>query len=53
MPNLSPSDVRKLYTLYDNKIHSGAEAAQSVNDLKTRVANAGYRVVVDAGHVKR
>ena len=53
MPNLSPSDVRALYTLYDNKIHSGAEAAQSVNDLRTRVQNAGYRVVVDAGHVKR
>ncbi len=53
MPNLSPSDVRALYTLYDNKIHSGAEAAQSVDDLKMRVQNAGYRVVVDAGHVKR
>lgn len=53
MPNLSPSDVRALYTLYDNKIHSGAEAAQSVEDLKTRVQNAGYCVVVDAGHVKR
>ena len=53
MPNLSPSDVRKLYTLYDNKIHSGDEAAQNVSDLKKRVANAGYQVVTDVGNVKR
>lgn len=53
MPNLSPSDVRALYTLYDNKIHSGDEAAQNVNDLKRRAANAGYRIVTDIGNVKR
>ena len=53
MPNLSPSDVRKLYTLYDNKIHSGDEAAQNVNDLKRRAAAAGYRIVPDIGNVKR
>ena len=53
MPNLSPSDVRELYTLYDNKIHSGAEAAQSVDDLKKRVKNAGYQVVTAVGNVKR
>ena len=53
MPNLSPSDVRALYTLYDNKIHSGDEAAQNVSDLKRRAENAGYRIVTDIGNVKR
>ncbi len=53
MPNLSPSDVRKLYTLYDNKLHTGDEAAQNLNDLKKRVANVGYSIVTDVGNVKR
>ena len=29
MPNLSPADAREKYTLYDGKLHSGAEAAAS------------------------
>ena len=49
MPNLSPSDVRKDYSLYDNKIHTGVESAQGVNELKTRMENIGYRVVTDRG----
>lgn len=53
MPNLSPTGVRKLYTLYENKIHTDAEAAQSLELLKEKVANAGYRVVTDIGNVKK
>lgn len=53
MPNLSPTDVRKLYTLYNNKIHSGDEAAQSVESLRRHVEAAGYCVVTDRGDVKR
>ena len=53
MPNLSPSNVRKLYTLYDNKICTGEEAAQCIECLKTRVKNAGYEIVTDIGNVKR
>ena len=49
MPNLSPSDVRKDYSLYDNKIHTGVESAQGVNELKMRMENIGYRVVTDRG----
>lgn len=49
MPNLSPSNVRKDYSLYDNKIHTGVESAQGVNELKTRMKNIGYRVVTDRG----
>ena len=49
MPNLSPSDVRAKYNLYDNKAHSGSEAAESLEILKGLVGSAGYRVVVDRG----
>lgn len=34
MPNLSPQEVRKKYLLYDNKIGTGTEAAESLNLLK-------------------
>ncbi len=53
MPNLSPTGVRKLYTLYENKIHTDAEAAQSLELLKEKVQSAGYRVVIDIGNVKK
>ncbi len=53
MPNLSPASVRNLYTLYDNKVHSGAEAAESLNILKALVKKAGYEVVEARGDVKR
>lgn len=53
MPNLSPMRVRKLYDLYENKISTGEEAAESVNLLKKRVASAGYRVVEARGDVRR
>ncbi len=49
MPNLSPTDVRKLYTLYDNKAYSGAEAAESLNILKDMAHSVGYEVVCDRG----
>ena len=49
MPNLSPSDVRKDYSLYDNKLHTGVESAQGVNELKGRMEMIGYRVVTDRG----
>ena len=53
MPNLSPMRVRKLYDLYENKISTGEEAAQSVDLLKKQVVSAGYRVVEARGDVKR
>lgn len=49
MPNLSPMSVRKKYMLYDNKISTGSESAQSVEDLKKRMSQIGYDVVVDRG----
>lgn len=53
MPNLSPSSVRKDYQLYDNKICTGDESAQSVSSLKDKVLKAGYRIVTQRGDVKR
>ena len=49
MPNLSPAVVRKKYALYDNKISTGEEAAESVALLKTSMASIGYQVVTDRG----
>ena len=37
MPNLSPADVRENYTLYDNKLCTGAEAAAGIQELKDRM----------------
>lgn len=53
MPNLSPESTRKLYELYDNKLCSGAESAQALDDLKTRMERIGYRVTVDRGDCKK
>ncbi|MBD5433725.1 MAG: [FeFe] hydrogenase H-cluster radical SAM maturase HydE [Treponema sp.] len=49
MPNLSPVGVRKLYSIYENKICTGEEAAQCRGCLERRVKSAGYRIVVDKG----
>ena len=49
MPNLSPVSVRKQYTLYDNKICTGEEAAECKACLQRRVELAGYSIVVSRG----
>lgn len=49
MPNLSPADVRKKYSLYDNKICTGDEAAEHVNDLRRRILTTGCELVTDRG----
>lgn len=49
MPNLSPAMVREKYLLYNNKIHTGMEAAECVEDLKLRMKEIGYEIVVSRG----
>ncbi len=49
MPNLSPGDVRKKYSLYDNKICTGDEAAECRSCLSARMAAIGYETVVHRG----
>ncbi|MCL2214790.1 MAG: [FeFe] hydrogenase H-cluster radical SAM maturase HydE [Treponema sp.] len=53
MPNLSPVTVRKQYSLYDNKICTGEEAAECRGCLENRVKNAGFQIVVARGDVKK
>lgn len=53
MPNLSPTSVRKKYDLYDNKISSNEESAQSKYMLEEKMKAIGYEVVVDRGDIKK
>lgn len=49
MPNLSPTDVRGKYLLYDNKICTGEEAAECIRCMERRVASVGYKVAMVRG----
>ncbi len=49
MPNLSPTNVRKDYSLYDNKICTGDEAAQCIMCLRGRIERAGYEMDMGRG----
>lgn len=49
MPNLSPANVRDKYLLYDNKLHSGNESAESVNQLRCSMKQIGYEIVTARG----
>lgn len=53
MPNLSPIAAKQKYELYNNKLYGSSEAAKNVEELKRRMENIGYRVVVDRGDVRR
>ena len=49
MPNLSPTSVRKKYSLYDGKICTGDEAAECRNCIEGRINRAGFKVEVSRG----
>lgn len=49
MPNLSPTEIRKDYMLYDNKICTGDESAQCRHCLEHRMKSIGYEIVTDRG----
>lgn len=53
MPNLSPSTVRDKYLLYNNKIHTGVEGAESIKELSKYVKKEGFQIVINRGDVKR
>ncbi|MDR2210368.1 MAG: [FeFe] hydrogenase H-cluster radical SAM maturase HydE [Spirochaetaceae bacterium] len=52
MPNLSPQNVRKLYSLYDNKICTGDEAAECVRCMSLRVRATGFVPSMSRGDSK-
>ena len=49
MPNLSPQENRKLYSLYDNKRCMGDEAAEGLAMLQKEMEEIGYAVVSARG----
>lgn len=52
MPNLSPPEAREKYELYDNKLCTGAESAQRLEELQTRMRSVGYEIAVHRGDIK-
>lgn len=49
MPNLSPTNVRDKYLLYDGKICTGDEAAHCRGCIERRINSAGYEVDMGRG----
>ena len=49
MPNLSPTDVREKYMLYNNKICTGEGADKCIRCLEFRVESAGCHLSMDRG----
>lgn len=49
MPNLSPRDTRALYSIYNNKLATGSEAAESAADIRARMAAIGMQVPTERG----
>ncbi len=52
MPNLSPTEQREKYEIYENKICTGDEAAHCRGCIETRIHFAGYDVDMSIGHHK-
>lgn len=53
MPNLSPQNVRSKYLLYNDKICTGDEAAESLSHLKQQMEGIGYRIVESRGDFQK
>lgn len=53
MPNLSPKDARNRYMLYNNKLNTGVESAEMLEELKKQIKSIGYEIVTDRGDIKK
>ena len=49
MPNLSPCDNRKKYSLYNNKAALGSEAAEGIALLNDQLKTIGYEISFERG----
>ena len=49
MPNLSPSNVRAKYAIYENKASWGAEAAEGLATLENELQGIGYHIDYSRG----
>ena len=52
MPNLSPSDIRSKYSIYDNKAAYGCESAGGLDKLNTELSTIGYHIDFGRGDYK-
>lgn len=52
MPNLSPEAAKDKYMLYDNKLRTGLESSEGLENLKRKFAEIGYEIVTDRGDYK-
>ncbi|MDL2228352.1 [FeFe] hydrogenase H-cluster radical SAM maturase HydE [Bacteroidales bacterium OttesenSCG-928-K03] len=52
MPNLSPTQVREKYMIYDNKVGTEDDALTSLENIKRKIESTGNKVVVSRGDAK-
>lgn len=52
MPNLSPFAIRAKYSLYDGKLSTGIEGAESIETLNEEMRKIGYTISFDRGDYK-
>lgn len=52
MPNLSPTEVRRNYEIYEGKASFGAEAAEGLRKLEQQLSTIGYDINYDIGNYK-
>ncbi len=53
MPNLSPTEAKRRYELYNHKAGEGTESARNLDELKLRMKAIGYRVIADRGDIRK
>lgn len=53
MPNLSPTEAKRRYELYNHKAGEGTESARNLDELKLRMKAIGYRVITDRGDIRK
>lgn len=53
MPNITPQRLRKLYSIYDNKINTGADTAEGMELLENRIEKIGYKLLAERGDYQK
>lgn len=53
MPNISPVDIRDSYKLYDNKVNTGLEAVEGIEELRKEMKSIGYDIACVRGDYVR
>ncbi len=53
MPNLSPRELRKCYSIYDHKACTGGESAEALNLIEQQLACIGYHIEYGRGDYQK